>query len=348
MRLIHLAWSISTSDQHESVRTSHLHVVRGALCLYFISIPLPLPALPCHRMSPVSSRLPVCCSLIRSRVLFLPSYTATHSAFMGPKRKRSAAAAVELAVEHISPVSAIANVPPIVKPRLVDEHATSRTVDNPSINGHVLNGANASRASPESPTNPAIAPDIDSDISLSDAPDDVEPSGKKKRAKGKTRARHAGKSKESEKDGDLNFVKAAGPAKAAPMATKTNGVGAVDDPEAESNEEAGEQEIAEALTRPPPVNSDYLPLPWKGRLGFVSCLLLMRLVALLTTFRLVSIHIFGHLILPSFPLAHAVLPLSSTTVILSRIQRSQSMQQRTDPTRTNRQIYGVVKSGWSS
>lgn len=24
-------------------------------------------------------------------------------------------------------------------------------------------------------------------------------------------------------------------------------------------------------SRPPPVNSDYLPLPWKGRLGYVSC-----------------------------------------------------------------------------
>lgn len=29
-------------------------------------------------------------------------------------------------------------------------------------------------------------------------------------------------------------------------------------------------EIQEALSRPPPVNSDYLPLPWKGRLGYVS------------------------------------------------------------------------------
>jgi UV DNA damage endonuclease len=25
-----------------------------------------------------------------------------------------------------------------------------------------------------------------------------------------------------------------------------------------------------AIARPPPVNSDYLPLPWKGRLGYVS------------------------------------------------------------------------------
>lgn len=42
------------------------------------------------------------------------------------------------------------------------------------------------------------------------------------------------------------------------------------DPEAEGDEEADEEEIQAALSRPPPVNSDYLPLPWKGRLGYVG------------------------------------------------------------------------------
>ena len=32
---------------------------------------------------------------------------------------------------------------------------------------------------------------------------------------------------------------------------------------------ANEAEITQAFSRPPPVNSDYLPLPWKGRLGYV-------------------------------------------------------------------------------
>ncbi|KAI9875611.1 MAG: hypothetical protein M1830_008209 [Pleopsidium flavum] len=40
------------------------------------------------------------------------------------------------------------------------------------------------------------------------------------------------------------------------------------DPEADGEEEADEEEIQAALSRPPPVNSDYLPLPWKGRLGY--------------------------------------------------------------------------------
>ena len=42
------------------------------------------------------------------------------------------------------------------------------------------------------------------------------------------------------------------------------------DPEADGDEEADEEEIQAALSRPPPVNSDYLPLPWKGRIGYVS------------------------------------------------------------------------------
>ena len=43
------------------------------------------------------------------------------------------------------------------------------------------------------------------------------------------------------------------------------------DPEADVDEDADPEEIAEALSRPPPVNSSYLPLPWKGRLGY-ACL----------------------------------------------------------------------------
>ena len=33
---------------------------------------------------------------------------------------------------------------------------------------------------------------------------------------------------------------------------------------------ASPEELKDALGRPPPVNSGYLPLPWKGRLGYVS------------------------------------------------------------------------------
>ena len=43
------------------------------------------------------------------------------------------------------------------------------------------------------------------------------------------------------------------------------------DPEADEEELASAEEVKDALTRPAPVNSDYVPLPWKGRLGY-ACL----------------------------------------------------------------------------
>lgn len=48
-----------------------------------------------------------------------------------------------------------------------------------------------------------------------------------------------------------------------------DGVESLIDPEAEGYDVADEDEIKQALSRPPPVNSDYLPFPWKGRLGYV-------------------------------------------------------------------------------
>jgi hypothetical protein len=48
-----------------------------------------------------------------------------------------------------------------------------------------------------------------------------------------------------------------------------DGVEGLGDPEAEVEELADEEELKEALSRPPPVNSNYLPLPWNGRLGYV-------------------------------------------------------------------------------
>ena len=57
------------------------------------------------------------------------------------------------------------------------------------------------------------------------------------------------------------------------------------DPEAEGEEEANEEEIQAALSRPPPVHSDYLPLPWKGRLGYVSLYLASWILPALTSTR---------------------------------------------------------------
>ncbi|KAJ5604229.1 hypothetical protein N7537_007185 [Penicillium hordei] len=43
------------------------------------------------------------------------------------------------------------------------------------------------------------------------------------------------------------------------------------DPESDEDIPVDVEELKEALGRPPPVNSSYLPLPWKGRLGY-ACL----------------------------------------------------------------------------
>ncbi|OJJ44974.1 hypothetical protein ASPZODRAFT_17884 [Penicilliopsis zonata CBS 506.65] len=43
------------------------------------------------------------------------------------------------------------------------------------------------------------------------------------------------------------------------------------DPESDVDVPLEAEELQNALSRPPPVNSDYLPLPWKGRLGY-ACL----------------------------------------------------------------------------
>ncbi|KAJ5956385.1 hypothetical protein N7501_010664 [Penicillium viridicatum] len=43
------------------------------------------------------------------------------------------------------------------------------------------------------------------------------------------------------------------------------------DPESDEDIPVDAEELKEALGRPPPVNSSYLPLPWKGRLGY-ACL----------------------------------------------------------------------------
>ncbi|PGH02890.1 UV damage endonuclease UvdE [Polytolypa hystricis UAMH7299] len=52
---------------------------------------------------------------------------------------------------------------------------------------------------------------------------------------------------------------------------KKSSNGEILDPESDVEVPANEEEVKEAISRPPPVNSPYLPLPWKGRLGY-ACL----------------------------------------------------------------------------
>ncbi|KAI9832248.1 MAG: UV-damage endonuclease [Sarea resinae] len=98
-------------------------------------------------------------------------------------------------------------------------------------------------------------PDLSSDSSLSDL-SEIEKENKplkgKKAAKGKPRASNRSSTsptKSKSDDIDTEIV----------------------DPEAEGLDDVDEEEVREALTRPPPVHSDFLPLPWNGRLGY-ACL----------------------------------------------------------------------------
>ncbi|KAI4215971.1 MAG: hypothetical protein LQ351_001467 [Letrouitia transgressa] len=156
---------------------------------------------------------------------------------------------------------------------------------NPNINANVLDGAQALRASPDASAKdermdlqeagmdvekqvkdeddsvPSLVTNGDSEsplseISEAESPTDSQPPKRRPPAK----ARAKGKKGAAQKEGDK--TEPAAKEKEAPRFL---------DPEAEEEEEADEEEIQAALSRPPPVNSDYLPLPWKGRLGY-ACL----------------------------------------------------------------------------
>ncbi|KKZ68369.1 hypothetical protein EMCG_05955 [[Emmonsia] crescens] len=90
------------------------------------------------------------------------------------------------------------------------------------------------------PVTASRGPSIDEiDSSLSDAPIDIEPP-------------------------------VSGTRRPSASASKSSTVG-IFDPETNADIPADVDEVKEALSRPPPVNSSYLPLPWKGRLGY-ACL----------------------------------------------------------------------------
>ena len=157
---------------------------------------------------------------------------------------------------------------------------------NPDINSEVLDGPEALRASPdaeekdetldvdkiaggtathikdEEDTVPSLVTGGESESSLSDM-SDVEPPSSKKPLTTKS-------IKVSKAPSDTRAIQKA------PSIGQAKKVESQEpqflDPEADGEEEADEEEIQAALSRPPPVHSDYLPLPWKGRLGYVRTL----------------------------------------------------------------------------
>lgn len=156
-------------------------------------------------------------------------------------------------------------------------------ITNPQANPEVIDAPNAYRASPDSDVDKRIAPgpiksEPGSESPLSDVPD-TEPPAKKRNTK-KSAAKTGAAVKKEKDDGTVEAT----PAKKTPVKKAANDD--MDDPEAEGDEEADEEELSAALARPPPVNSDYLPLPWKGRLGYVRVVESIRLRETANDFRL--------------------------------------------------------------
>ncbi|KAK3681925.1 hypothetical protein LTR37_020745 [Vermiconidia calcicola] len=94
--------------------------------------------------------------------------------------------------------------------------------------------------------------------------------GKKGKGKSKVKAENQDSESKVKAENQDSQPTASPPVLAAIKAKKTAEQEPAD-PEADDIGEADEEEVKEASSRPPPVNSDYLPLPWKGRLGF-ACL----------------------------------------------------------------------------
>jgi UV DNA damage endonuclease len=203
---------------------------------------------------------------------------------MAPKRKASSLTSianeapkttVEIPLPNGSTYNASESMPPPPK-RQRPSRRNSKVVTNPDNNSEVLDGQAALRASPDhDDVNSALASNVASgEVSpLSDVPDDAveeKPVAKKRKPVRAPAKKAATKSIKEEKDTE---------AVVAPKRPKP-GVEGLGDPEADGEEEADEEEIKEAMLRPPPVHSDILPLPWKGRLGYVCestslCKLLM-------------------------------------------------------------------------
>lgn len=196
------------------------------------------------------------------------------------KRKRSVEASQALANGSMPP-------PPAPKRRASARNVATAATTNPDINGEVVDGPNATRASPDSDVNEEIIPGpvkddkTEPNSPLSDAPEVVVPPKKKGRGKKATaeadgavnNAKEANKPKKGAGKGataanENNSQTSETVAKKRPKKENEDGPG---DPEADGEEEADPEEIKEALSRPPPVNSSYLPLPWQGRLGY-ACL----------------------------------------------------------------------------
>ncbi|KAH7399157.1 UV-endonuclease UvdE-domain-containing protein [Phaeosphaeria sp. MPI-PUGE-AT-0046c] len=145
---------------------------------------------------------------------------------------------------------------------------------NPDINPDVLDGISALRASPdgqevgdaESHLGPGVSNGVVNGYAQ-DANNQMAPPTKiyvNGEGAGATNTADSSASKGRAKKASTTKIKVE-PEESKVSTLQTD---MAEDPEEADGLEEDETEFKEALSRPPPVNSDYLPLPWKGRLGY--------------------------------------------------------------------------------
>lgn len=219
---------------------------------------------------------------------------------MPPKRKRSfLAATAEIPHEtSILPPNISAKPSPLTKRQssrragvintnpdqnadIVDGKTALRASPNADEKGESLNLEKVSNVPPPAPITPAKTNGVKrggakkeaSEFPLSDVPELAATPNNGKRRKTPTKSSIAAKKASNE----IKAFKAEQVAKKAAEAAKIkkeDGEDEWDKRQDPDGDEEGPAEDVDVLkkeaARPPPVNSDYLPLPWKGRLGYVS------------------------------------------------------------------------------
>ncbi|KAL8840622.1 MAG: hypothetical protein Q9176_003735 [Flavoplaca citrina] len=206
-----------------------------------------------------------------------------------PKRKSSTALAQPTFLPDLPPQDPpVDDGPPAPKRAARGSRSSGRKASmNPEKNPNVMDAPEAFRASPDADTRdermdldkmftkekddsvPSLVENGDSDTPLSELSDiDALAKATAPPPKATKASKKGGKGEAAKAAKPMPEEKPAAPAKAKKADAKEP---QFLDPEADGEEEADEEEIKAALSRPPPVNSDVLPLPWKGRLGY-ACL----------------------------------------------------------------------------
>jgi UV DNA damage endonuclease len=183
---------------------------------------------------------------------------------MVAKRKRSAAAEAATPTVEETPLMDRSHMrrtdvplPPNVAqpPRRQSTRGAKAAKTDPNLNPDVLDGVTALRASPDGHEESAATAPVGNGTAKEVPDATTAPKNKQKKA-------GAQPVKIEEEDNHAPAV-------------STGMSGDPDDVDGLEAEE-DEGEVKEALSRPPPVNSDYLPLPWKGRLGYVCVLQILH------------------------------------------------------------------------